>query len=142
MLHISKPRIVDFLRTCDKHNWVFPRIRFASVRSKPELIEDIEHNFIVSREGNFVSIVPRRKSHRIPAIQFDLSLKKFLLNGEYHEFRKESREKPKFQIRHSPRTIVFESFHASTESLSRQTAAGSLSPFLALGIGGAPTASS
>ena len=142
MLHISKPRIVDFLRTCDKHNWVFPRIRFASVRSKPELIEDIEHNFVVNREGNFVSIVPRRKSHRIPAIQFDLSVKKFLLNGEYHEFRKESREKPQFRILHSPQTIVFESFRESTASQSTKTAAGTLSPFLAQGTGGAPAASS
>ena len=50
MQDISKPRIVDFLRTCDKLNWVHPRIRFASVRSKPELIEDIEMNFTVGGE--------------------------------------------------------------------------------------------
>ena len=75
MEDISKPRIVDFLRTCDKHNWVFPRIRFASVRSKPELIEDIDYNFKVTREGSFISIVPRRLARRIPAIQYDLDEK-------------------------------------------------------------------
>ena len=142
MEDISKPRIVDFLRTCDKHNWVFPRIRFASVRSKPELIEDIDYNFKVTREGSFISIVPRRLARRIPAIQYDLDEKKYLLDGEYHEFRKESREKPHFLISRGPVTIVFESFHASKESLSKHTVSGSLLPFLIPGTGGVPTASS
>ena len=107
MQNISKPRIVDFLRTCDKNNWVFPRIRFASVRSKPELIEDIEQNFFVSVLGNFISIIPRQKYRRVPEIHYCLSERKFLLDGEYRELRKESREKPKFQILSSRISVDF-----------------------------------
>ena len=37
---ISKPHIVDLLRIFDKRKTISPRIRYASVRSKPELIKD------------------------------------------------------------------------------------------------------
>ena len=45
MDQISKPHIVSFLRMVDRHKWIRPRIRFASVRSKPELITDIKRAF-------------------------------------------------------------------------------------------------
>ena len=35
---------MDLLRIFDKHKWIRPRIRYASVRSKPELIADLEAN--------------------------------------------------------------------------------------------------
>ena len=38
---ICKPHIVDLLRIFDKRRMVTPRIRYASVRSKPELIADL-----------------------------------------------------------------------------------------------------
>ena len=135
MQNISKPRIVDFLRTCDKNNWVFPRIRFASVRSKPELIEDIENNFFVSVLGNFISITPRQKYRRVPEIHYCLSERKFLLDGEYRELRKESREKPKFQIQRGAVTIVFGDCWASNDPLSKGKASEFLSPFRARGTG-------
>ena len=135
MQAISKPRIVDFLRTCDKHNWVYPRIRFASVRSKPELIEDIETHFIVSREGNFISIKPRRFARRIPAIQYDLEVRKFLLDGDYRELQKESRQKPSFSIRREDVKIHFGSFHMCVNANATQTGAVSSSLFQALSTG-------
>ena len=39
---ISKPHLVDLLRVFDKRKWFVPRIRYASVRSKPELIKDMQ----------------------------------------------------------------------------------------------------
>ena len=41
MERISKPHIVDLLRVFDRKRWIQPRIRYASVRSKPELIKDL-----------------------------------------------------------------------------------------------------
>ena len=142
MQAISKPRIVDFLRTCDKHNWVYPRIRFASVRSKPELIDDINEHFAVSREGNFISIQPRRFARRIPAIQYDLEVRKFLLDGDYRELQKESRKKPSFSILRGAVTIQFGDFHMCVDSTATGTAAVALSPFLGRGTGGLPVVAS
>ena len=136
MQAISKPRIVDFLRTCDKHHWVYPRIRFASVRSKPELIEDIHEHFAVSREGNFISIKPRLFARRIPAIQYDLEVRKFLLDGDYRELQKESREKPSFSIVRENVTIQFGDFHMCGTPNTTGTVAAALLPFLTRGIGG------
>jgi len=130
MEHISKPRIVDFLRTCDKHNWVYPRIRFASVRSKPELIRDINEHFVVCLEETFVCITPRRHSRRIPAIQYDLEARKYLLNGEYRELQRESRRKPSFVILRHPVTIQFADFHGCVNHSSTHITSAPLSPFL------------
>ena len=41
MNQISKPHIVDLLRIFDKNRMISPRIRYASVRSKPELLKDL-----------------------------------------------------------------------------------------------------
>ena len=54
MDQISKPHIVSFLRMVDRHKWIRPRIRFASVRSKPELITDSSGP--ASPDGNTVSL--------------------------------------------------------------------------------------
>ena len=45
MNHISKPHIVDLLRIFDKRKFFVPRIRYASVRSKPELLKDLKYYF-------------------------------------------------------------------------------------------------
>ena len=83
MNRISKPRIVDFLRLCDRNKWVHPRIRFASVRSKPELIDDIHHNFDVTVDKHLVTITPRSSCRRVPVIQYDLEARKYLVDGVY-----------------------------------------------------------
>ena len=141
MNRISKPRIVDFLRLCDRNKWVHPRIRFASVRSKPELIDDIHHNFIVTVDKHLVTITPRSSCRRVPVIQYDLEARKYLVDGVYREFQKESRRKPEFQIRYVPTTIHFESFLLSKGSSARQKASGALLQSLAQGTG-APLAAS
>ena len=51
MNQISKPHIVDLLRIFDKNRMISPRIRYASVRSKPELLKDLAHHFDTSRWG-------------------------------------------------------------------------------------------
>ena len=48
LTNIAKPAIVELLRVFDENQWVVPRIRYASVRSKPELIEDIQRHFRAS----------------------------------------------------------------------------------------------
>ncbi len=45
MERISKPHLVDLLRIFDKRRWLHPRILYASVRSKPELIADLKKIF-------------------------------------------------------------------------------------------------
>ena len=47
MNQISKPHIVDLLRIFDKNRYINPRIRYASVRSKPELLNDLKMHFRV-----------------------------------------------------------------------------------------------
>ena len=54
---ISKPLIVDLLRTFDKNKWLSPKIRYASVRSKGELIEDLRRHFRDRREGTLPGLV-------------------------------------------------------------------------------------
>ena len=98
MEQISKPHIVAFLRMVDRHKWVHPRIRFASVRSKPELIADIGRAFAVNRSGDRFSFVPRAKSYRGPHIQYDLGNRRYLLDGKPRDFPRESRCLPRFDI--------------------------------------------
>ena len=53
MERISKPHIVDLLRIFDRRRWFIPRIRYASVRSKPELIKDLKKYFFTSYVDKF-----------------------------------------------------------------------------------------
>lgn len=121
MNRISKPRIVDFLRLCDKNKWVHPRIRFASVRSKPELIRDILAHFIISESNNLICIMTQTPNRRVPVIFYDLSEKKYMIDGQYREFTKESRQRPTFEIRRQATTISFESFRLSSDSHAKRT---------------------
>ena len=79
--NISKPKIVDFLRVCDRKNWVFPRIRYASVRSKPTLLKDIRAHFQEAEKGSRLQLVPLHKAVRCPDIQYDFEKKEFLFDG-------------------------------------------------------------
>ena len=142
MNRISKPRIVDFLRLCDRHKWVHPRIRFASVRSKPELIADIHDHFEISCTDHIVCITPKYRNRHAPVICYDLEERKYMVDGVYREFQKESRERPQFQIRHCPTTIRFGSFLVSKNVSATQTASVVSSPFLGPGTHGPPAAPS
>ena len=108
MNRISKPDLVDLLRISDRRRWIHPRIRYASIRSKPELLKDLRRHF---RE-----VVPAGRPHilqflhelrNVPEIEYDLAKKYFLFDGTRVDAPKTSREKPKFAIRKGPVTMTF-----------------------------------
>ena len=102
--NISKPKIVDFLRVCDRKNWVFPRIRYASVRSKPTLLKDIRDHF-QEKQGDLLELVPLRNHLRVPRIQYDFGKKVFLFDGAPIDLPKAG--KVEFQIVPGPVTVNF-----------------------------------
>ena len=111
---ISKPHMVDLLRVFDKKRWLTPRIRYASVRSKPELIADLKRVFFTiwrTHEPNVVLFklresVSRSHSH-LPSIAYDLKQRTFLFDGEPYNVPVESRKKVQFSISHTPVTLTF-----------------------------------
>ena len=105
--NICKPQIVDFLRVCDRRRWVFPRIKYASVRSKPVLLEDIRRHFREeSRPGSLV-LHPKRQARSVPEILFDFSEKTFLFDGAPVDLP--TFAKPEFRIDRGPVEIDFQS---------------------------------
>ena len=103
--NISKPKIVDFLRVCDRKNWVFPRIRYASVRSKPTLLKDIRCRFLERMEGPLLELTPRNRCVRCPLVQYDFQRKAFLFDGQPIDLPKEA--KPEFRILKGPVIVNF-----------------------------------
>ena len=109
MEKISKPNLVDLLRLSDRERWFSPRIRFASVRSKPCLIADLRALYKDSRRGDRVVFLPRQKlPDHVPGIVYDVKLRTFLLDGKVMDVPKISREKPVFSIRHGLYTMHFD----------------------------------
>ena len=104
---ISKPHIVDFLRQADKHRWVLPRIRYASIRSKPELCVDITKNFVFTLADGLITFVPRFKVEHFPYLQYDLHKRSYLIDSEHQDFPRLSRQKPKFSMSHQAVTLIF-----------------------------------
>ena len=100
MQTISKPKLVDLLRVFDHRKWLSPRIRYASVRCKGDLIGDIETHFEVSDVGTHLHLTPRRRVLRaqLPRISYDRELRLFLFDGEAQDLEVVSREMPRFQI--------------------------------------------
>ena len=99
MEQISKPHIVSFLRMVDRHKWLRPRIRFASVRSKPELIADIMRAFRLDWvTPHLLHLDPRTRSYRGPRVEYDLLGRRYLLDGKPRDFPRESRCLPQFDI--------------------------------------------
>ena len=86
LTNIAKPAIVELLRLFDENQWVVPRIRYASVRSKPELIEDIQRHFRASIREGMVHLSPNhcklRSLERVPPIWFDLARRRWFVRGE------------------------------------------------------------
>ena len=102
---ISKPHLVDLLRIFDKKRYITPRIRYASVRSKPELIRDIGRHFKTEKVGSVVTLRPVRSLREIPIIRYDLKAKGYSFDGKKVDVPRESREKVRFQISRVPVTI-------------------------------------
>ena len=111
---ISKPHLVDLLRIFDKNKWIIPRIRYASVRSKPELIADITTHFNVQQtKAEVLMFFPKRDLPGVPKIAYDLPTRKYLLNDLVVDVPKESRKKPQFSISHVPVTLTFAEFYSA-----------------------------
>ena len=108
MEKISKPALVDLLRLSDRERWFSPRIRFASVRSKPCLIADLRELYTDVRVGGRVLFQPRRPlPQHVPGIAYDVKLRTFLLDGTVIDVPRVSREKPAFSIRYERCTLLF-----------------------------------
>ena len=109
MEKISKPNLVDLLRLSDRERWYSPRIRFASVRSKPCLIADLRALYRDLRKGPRILFLPRHPlPAHVPEIQYDVPRRTFLLNGKVMDVPRISRAKPVFSIRHGLYTMHFD----------------------------------
>ena len=81
MNQISKPHIVDLLRIFDKKRFINPRIRYASVRSKPELLNDLKLHFTIrvfdlkgkKKTERIIYFDPVIPIHRLPRIHYSFS---------------------------------------------------------------------
>lgn len=106
MQRISKPDLVDFLRISDHRRWLTPRIRYASIRSKPELLEDLRRHFDEKLVGHLLEFVPRNPRLLLPLVQYDLKQKVFLFDGKFCDVPKKSRERVKLSFG-GPVTLTF-----------------------------------
>ena len=106
MHRISKPDLVDFLRISDHRRWLCPRIRYASIRSKPELLADLRSHFEEKLVGHILEFVPRNSRLLLPVIQYDLKKKEFRFDGIFVDVPKKSREKVRVTFR-GPVTMTF-----------------------------------
>ena len=108
MEKISKPNLVDLLRLSDRLRWFSPRIRFASVRSKPCLIGDLRALYKDLRRGSKILFLPRYLlPDHVPDISYDVTRRTFLLDGKVMDVPRISREKPVFSIRREKYTMTF-----------------------------------
>ena len=105
---ISKPLLVDLLRMFHQRKYFIPHIRFASVRSKPELCKDLNNYFDTRLDGQIIRFLPRRTVRpSVPRIDFDLAQKAFLFDSRPIEIPVLSRQTPQFSISHAPVTLRF-----------------------------------
>ena len=108
MNRISKPDLVDLLRICDRRRWIHPRIGYASIRSKPELLKDLRKHFREVLPPGRPHILQFQHSLRhVPEIEYDLKKKFFLFDGTRVDAPKTSRERPRFVIRKGKVTLTF-----------------------------------
>ena len=98
---ISKPELVNFLRYLDHNRLLFPRIRYASIRSKNDLLVDLRNQFYVKEIGTKLYF-HNRKQRAFPLLFYDLSTRQFSVDIV------EKPAKPKFSIVRKPVTIHFE----------------------------------
>lgn len=118
---ISKPHLVDLLRIFDRRKMIVPRIRYASVRSKPELIEDLVQHFTTFRVENYVCFVPRKKNSVLPQIQYDLAKRVFEFDGIPQDVPRLSRQKPRFEIRRGKFVLDFSLWTPDPRARDRET---------------------
>ena len=113
MEQISKPHIVDLLRVFDRRRLVLPRIRYASVRSKPELIKDLKQYFFTYEVGNLLIFKLRACAlpslRPLPQIAYDIEKRRYLCDGVHFDVQSESRKRVHFSISHVPVTLFLPS---------------------------------
>ena len=108
MEKICKPHIVDLLRISDQRRWLWPRIRYASIRSKPTLLADLRDHFSEVRLGQRLLLVPKNPTLvHIPKIEYDFRRKRFLFDGSHIDVPRLSRSKVQFEVRRGPVTLHF-----------------------------------
>jgi len=107
---ISKPHIVDLLRIFDKRRMVTPRIRYASVRSKPELIADLARHFATQKVGNSIEFRPITSYLQVPRIAYHLKEKRYTFDEKSVDVPRESRAQIKFHVRKGPIVVSFDEF--------------------------------
>ena len=104
---ISKPHLVDLLRYFDHQVVLHPRIRYASVRSKPELIADLRHFFAVQKLDRRVHLHARR-CFRCPEISYDLDGRQWELDGCPRDLvRRCNKVRPCFSVQHRETVVRF-----------------------------------
>ena len=125
MERISKPHLVDLLRIFDKRRWLTPRIRYASVRSKPELIKDLKAFFFTYDRGRVMYFKLKGSAQaalsHLPRISYHLKERRYLFDDRPFDVSVESRKRVRFSISHVPVTL----FARSEGQLSTRTAAAS-----------------
>ena len=127
MEKISKPHIVEFLRLCDRNHWLHPRIRYASIRSKPQLLADVKRHFRARRRGKLLLFHPLRRLPTVPKISYDFDRKRFLYDGKPIALPTPNQEADRFRIAQGPVTVSFPPFGNPREAgagFSTQTIVG------------------
>ena len=107
MDRICKPHIVDLLRISDQRRWLWPRIRYASIRSKPTLLEDLRLHFREKVVAGILELFPRNPRLKLPRIQYHYRTKRFLFDGKPIDVPKVSRGRILFAISSKPVTLTF-----------------------------------
>ncbi len=105
---ISKPLLVDLLRTFDHKRWLQPKIRYASVRSKSQLITDIMKRFDIERKRNILTFVPKFPHPIHPMITYDLRKKTYLFDEKALDIPNFSRAKGNCQFLPGPWRVFFD----------------------------------
>ena len=104
---ISKPNLVDLLRLSDKRRWCQPRIRYASIRSKPELCRDLVRFFDFSEEDEKIVITPKKPILNFPQLSYSVKHRHFVLNGSRFDAARVSRQRPTFQFQRRKTVLNF-----------------------------------
>ena len=115
---LTKPSLVDLLRMCDKNRWCCPRIRYASIRSKPDLCADLLKffTFELAEDGEFILIRSLRPLVNFPELKYHLKSRRFWRDGQAFDAATVSRERPVFRLEKKRVTLQFGQIRAARGS--------------------------
>ena len=99
MNQISKPHLVDLLRIFDKRKYFVPRIRYASVRSKPELLKDLAYYYESKCVGDDVIFIPKQRvPNNVPPIRYHLGDRLYFFDDQPVEPPSRHNQTPGFRV--------------------------------------------